>query len=137
MKEQEDYKAFRQTMKKLAGFFKKSYQTAPPRLGSNETKDMTRLMSLGWNLRSMGQKSMRQMLKYIAVNIHDVLNEFIDHEHMKGSIALDALLGNRLGPRTNNSVITFLHQLTGDLNGVQGSYAIPEGGMSSYTKALQ
>ena len=113
MKEQEDYKAFRQTMKKLAGFFKKSYQTAPPRLGSNETKDMTRLMSLGWNLRSMCQKSMRQMLKYIAVNIHDVLNEFIDHEHMKGSIALDALLGNRLGPRTNNSVITFLHQLTG------------------------
>ena len=77
------------------------------------------------------------MLKYIAVNIHDVLNEFTDHEHMKGSIALDALLGNRLGPRTNNSAITFLHQLTGDLNGVQGSYAIPEGGMSSYSKALQ
>ena len=137
MKEQAEYKEFRQAMKKLAGFFKKSYQTAPPRLGSDETKDMTRLMSLGWNLRSMGKNSMSQMLKYIAVNIHDVLNEFIDHEHIKGSIALDALLGNRLGPRTNNSAITFLHQLTGDLNGVQGSYAIPEGGMSSYSKALQ
>ncbi|HJN00371.1 MAG TPA: NAD(P)-binding protein, partial [Gammaproteobacteria bacterium] len=72
MKEQEQYKEFRQTMKKLSGFFKKSYQAAPPRLGSEETKDMTSLMSLGWNLRSMGKDSMRQMLKYIAVNIHDV-----------------------------------------------------------------
>ena len=65
------------------------------------------------------------MLKYIAVNIHDILNEFTDHEHMKGSIALDALLGNRLGPRTNNSAITFLHQLTGDLNGVQDQLCHP------------
>ena len=137
MNEQKQYKEFRETMKKLSGFFKKSYQIPPPRLGSGDRKDMTRLMSLGWNLRSMGKNSMRHMLKYIAVNIHDVLNEFFDHEHIKGSIALDALLGNRLGPRTNNSVITFLHQLTGDLNGVQGSYAIPEGGMSSYSQALK
>jgi len=137
LREQEQYKEFRKTMKTLAGFFKKSYQTAPPRLGSEKRRDFTSLMSLGWNLRTMGKNSMRLMLKFIAVNIHDVLNEYFDHEHIKGSIALDALLGNRLGPRTNNSVITYLHQLTGDLNGVQGSHAIPEGGMSSYSNALQ
>ena len=137
LREQEQYKEFRKTMKKLAGFFKKAYQKAPPRLGSEERRDLSNLMSLGWNLRSMGRDSMRLMLKFIAVNIHDVLNEYFDHEHIKGSIALDALLGNRLGPRTNNSSITFLHQLTGDLNGVQGSYGIPEGGMSSYSDSLQ
>jgi len=137
LREQEQYKEFRKTMKTLAGFFKTSYQTAPPRLGSEKRRDFTSLMSLGWNLRTMGKNSMRLMLKFIAVNIHDVLNEYFDHEHIKGSIALDALLGNRLGPRTNNSVITYLHQLTGDLNGVQGSHAIPEGGMSSYSNALQ
>lgn len=137
LREQGQYKEFRKTMKTLAGFFKKSYQTAPPRLGSENRRDFTSLMSLGWNLRTMGKNSMRLMLKFIAVNIHDVLNEYFDHEHIKGSIALDALLGNRLGPRTNNSVITYFHQLTGDLNGVQGSHAIPEGGMSSYSNALQ
>ena len=137
LREQEQYKEFRKTMKKLAGFFKKAYQKAPPRLGSEERRDLSNLMSLGWNLRSMGKDSMRLMLKFIAVNIHDVLNEYFDHEHIKGSIALDALLGNRLGPRTNNSSITYLHQLTGDLNGVQGSYGIPEGGMSSYSDSLQ
>ena len=137
LREQDQYKEFKTTMKKLSGFFKKTYQSRPPRLGSEDRKDLTSLMSLGWNLRTMGQDSMRNMLKFIAINIHDVLNEYFEHEHIKGSIALDALLGNRLGPRTNNSVITYLHQLTGDLNGVQGSYAIPNGGMSSYTQALQ
>ena len=132
LREQDQYKEFKTTMKKLSGFFKKTYQSRPPRLGSEDRKDLTSLMSLGWNLRTMGQDSMRNMLKFIAINIHDVLNEYFEHEHIKGSIALDALLGNRLGPRTNNSVITYLHQLTGDLNGVQGSYAIPNGGMSSY-----
>ena len=137
LREQDQYKEFKINMKGLSGFFKKTYQSRPPRLGSEDRKDLTGLMSLGWNLRTMGKDSMRNMLKFIAVNIHDVLNEYFEHEHIKGSIALDALLGNRLGPRTNNSVITYLHQLTGDLNGVQGSYAIPKGGMSSYTQALQ
>ena len=137
LREQDQYKEFRSSMKKLSGFFKKTYQSTPPRLGSEDRKDLKTLMKLGWNLRTMGKDSMSNMLKFIAINIYDVLNEYFEHDHIKGSIALDALLGNRMGPRTNNSVITYMHQLTGDLNGVQGSYAIPKGGMSAYSQALQ
>ena len=81
-------------------------------------------MSLGWNLRfGMGKDSMSDRLKFIAVNIYDVLNEFTDHDHLKGTLALDAVLGNHMGPRTNNSAITFLHQLTGGIEWKKWSYA--------------
>ena len=47
LREQDQYKEFRKTMKKLAGFFKKAYQKRPPRLGSEERKDLSNLMNLG------------------------------------------------------------------------------------------
>ena len=93
-------------------------------------------MELGWNLRSMGKEDMSDMLKFIAINVYDLLDEYFDDDFIKGSVAIDAVLGNHLGPRSNNSVITYLHQLTGEIDGVQGAYAIPNGGMSSYTCLL-
>ena len=137
LREQEEYKSFQQEMHRLALFFKKTYQDKPPRLASGDNSDLKGLASLGLNLRRMGGDSMSNMLKFIAINIYDTLNEYFEDPFIKGSIALDAVLGNHMGPRTNNSVITYLHQLTGKVNGSQGSYAIPKGGMESLQLALQ
>ncbi|GIT34582.1 MAG: hypothetical protein Ct9H300mP4_09010 [Gammaproteobacteria bacterium] len=121
----------------MARFFRSAYQHSPPRIGSGKKKDILGLMTLGWSLRSMGNEDMSDMLKFIAINIYDLLHEYFDDEFIKGSVAIDAVLGNHLGPRSNNSVITYLHQLTGTIDGVQGAYAIPKGGMGSYAEALK
>ncbi|MBM23453.1 MAG: phytoene dehydrogenase [Gammaproteobacteria bacterium] len=137
LREQQEFKVFKKKVNKLARFFRSSYQHSPPRIGSGNKKDILGLMTLGWNLRSMGKEDMSDMLKFIAINIYDLLHEFFDDEFIKGSLAIDAVLGNHLGPRSNNTVITYLHQLTGEIEGVQGGYAIPKGGMDSYTNALK
>jgi len=136
-REQQEYKAFKKKVNKLARFFRSAYRHSPPRIGSDKKKDILGLMELGWNLRSMGKEDMSDMLKFIAINVYDLLDEYFDDDFIKGTVAIDAVLGNHLGPRTNNSVITYLHQLTGEIDGVQGAYAIPNGGMSSYTDALK
>ena len=136
-REQQEFKAFKKKMNNLARFFRSAYQHSPPRIGSGKKKDILGLMTLGWSLRSMGNEDMSDMLKFIAINIYDLLHEYFDDEFIKGSVAIDAVLGNHLGPRSNNSVITYLHQLTGTIDGVQGAYAIPKGGMGSYAEALK
>ena len=54
----------------------------------------------------LGKDSMSDLLKFIAVNIYDVLNELTDHDHLKGTLALDAF-GESLGPTNNNSSYLF------------------------------
>ena len=87
MKEKEDFKALNKRMVKLAGFFESIYAKKPPRLGSDDREDMMSLASLGANVRfGLGKDSMSDLLKFIAVNIYDVLNELTDHDHLKGTL---------------------------------------------------
>lgn len=132
-----EFKSFKKKTNSLARFFRSTYQISPPRIGTDNKKDLLGLMQTGWNLRTMGNEGMTDMLRFIAINVYDLLEEYFDDDFIKGSLAIDAVLGNHLGPRTNNSVITYLHTLTGEIDGVQGAYAIPKGGMSSYTNALK
>jgi phytoene dehydrogenase-like protein len=137
MKEKNEFRALKKRMDKLAGFLESTYAKKPPRLGSNDRDDLLSLMSLGLNVRMMGKDSMSDLLKFIAVNIYDVLNELTDHDHLKGTLAFDGVLGNHMGPRTNNSVITYLHQLTGGIDGKKGSHAMVSGGTDSFTNSLE
>ena len=137
MKEKKEFKELNKRMVKLAGFLESTYGKKPPRLGSDDRGDMFSLASLGLNARMMGADSMSDLLKFIAVNIYDVLNEFTDHDHLKGTLAFDAILGNHMGPRTNNSVITYLHQLTGGVNGKNGSHSMVSDGTGSFAKSLE
>jgi len=46
------------------------------------------------------------------------------------------VLGTNLGPRSNNSVLTLLHRLSGRAMGVVGGLSLPEGGMGAVSDAL-
>ena len=95
-RQQQEFKAFKKKINKLARFFKSAYQQSPPRIGSGNKKDILCLMSLGWNLRSIGKEDMSDMLKFIVINIYDLQYEFFDDEFIKGSVSIDAVLGSHL-----------------------------------------
>jgi len=108
-----EFKSFKKKTNSLAQFFRSAYQISPPRIRTDNKKDLLGLMQTGWNLRTMGNEGMTDMLRFIAINVFDLFDEYFDNDFIKGSLAIDAVLGNHLGPRTNNSVITYLHTLTG------------------------
>ena len=64
----------------MARFFRSAYRHSPPRIGSDKKKDILGLMELGWNLRSMGKEDMSDMLKFIAINVYDLLDEYFDDD---------------------------------------------------------
>merc|ERR1711965_65130 len=77
--------------------------------------DKFTLAKLGWSLRfGLGADSMREFLRVGGINIYDVLNELFDSPALKGALSVDAVLGQHMGPRTPNTVLTFLHRLWGE-----------------------
>ena len=88
----------------------------------------------------MISKKTQKQIKYsrmLEAKENKHYNEFTDHDHLKGTLAFDAILGNHMGPRTNNSVITYLHQLTGGVNGKNGSHSMVSDGTGSFAKSLE
>jgi phytoene dehydrogenase-like protein len=130
--DQAGYREYRRFMAKFAAVIGKLHNQLPPRL-TQERGDLLALGKLALKIRMLGRDDMREFLRIAGINIFDVLQENFDNALLKGALSLDAVLGTNSGPRSNNSVFTALHRLSGN-NG--GALALPAGGLGAVTEAL-
>ncbi len=104
----------------------------PPKLGYGDRSDKLGLARLAFDVRRLGRDDMRQLLRVGASNVYDVLNEWFDHDGLKGALALDAVLGTHAGPRSGNTMLTYLHRRSGTF----GSLAQPRFSNDSLSEAF-
>ena len=97
------YKLYASTLKNFM------YET-PPRLRSGNTKDTWNLINMGWKIRKLGTKNMREFLRIIGLNIADDLEDNIDNDNLKGLLSHEAVLGSNLGPRSPGSILSLLYK---------------------------
>jgi len=128
----ENYKRFTRRMRRFAKLLRTYFNRTPPRLGTRNAGDLGTLAQLGFDLRRLGRDEMREFLRVIGMNIHDEVSERFEDPLLRGAISLDAVLGTHLGPRSPNTIMTYLHRLAG--NG--GRMAVPRRGMGSITELL-
>ena len=128
--EQVAYRDWRGRMDRLAQVIGSLHNEIPPRIRQTRG-DLMALGRLTLRVRRMGRQDMREFLRIAGINIHDVLEEQFEHPLLKGALSLDAVLGAFSGPRSNNSVFTLLHRLSGT-----GAPALPMGAMGGVTEAL-
>jgi phytoene dehydrogenase-like protein len=106
----------------------------PPRLKDMDLADTATLAKLGWNVRmGLGRETMYEFLRVAAINIYDVLNEEFDDDRLKGAIAVDAVMGSAMAPRSPGTVLTWLQRLQGESN---GPLSLQSGGQSQLVHAL-
>ncbi len=127
---------FHARMSRFAALLRPYLNKRPPLLVNSDSTDKMTLAKLGLDIRRLGRAEMREFLRLIGINIYDVLNEYFDTELVKGALALDAVLGTHLGPRSPNTVLTYLYRLSGSLGGVQGAIGLPAGGMGTVADAF-
>lgn len=85
---------------------------APPRLKGFDKRDAMTLAKTGWALRfGLGAEPMGEFLRVAGMNIYDVLDEQFQTPLLQGAIALEAVLGCHVGPRTPNTVLPYLMRL--------------------------
>jgi len=128
----EQYRSFRKRMTRFSDLLRKHFNKTPPRLGSKDFKDVFALGQLGLDVRLLGKTEMEALMRLIFMNIHDEVTERFESPLLKGAISLDAVLGTHLGPRSPNTMMTYLHRLAGD----HGRTGVPAGGMGSVSNEL-
>ncbi len=128
----DSFRRFFRRMTRFADLLNTYLNKTPPRLGTKSVNDVATLARLGFDIRRLGKKEMREFLRLIGMNIHDEVTERFDSPLLKGAISLDAVLGTHLGPRSPNTIMTYLYRLAAN----HGRLAAPIGGMGAVTDEL-
>jgi len=131
------YVEFQDKLRRFARILLKTCKVRPPRLVHKNMTDLMTLAKLGLSVRMLGRDDMRELLRIGGINIYDVLQEYFQNELLKGVIGFDAVLGTSLGPRSPNTVLTYLYRLTGQLDSNESAISIPGGGMGNVTGSLR
>lgn len=118
-------------MNRFAGVLHALYNRIPPRIRTDNSKDLLGLAKAVWSIRRLGKRDMREFLRIGGINIYDILKENFEHPLIRGALSLDGVLGSFLGPRSNNSVFCALHRWSG----TDGT-SIVKGGMGALTQAI-
>lgn len=127
-----NYREFHKRMSRFAALLNTYLNKPPPRLGTTDRKDLFTLAQLGFDIRRLGRKEMREFLRLIGMNIYDDVVERFENKLLRGALSLDAVLGTHLGPRSPNTIMTYLYRLAGNA----GRVSAPAGGMGSVSDAL-
>jgi phytoene dehydrogenase-like protein len=130
----------RQRLERFADALRPFLATTPPRLGTRDGSDRRTLLRLAWKFRRLGRADLRELLRIGAMNVADLLEEALETDLLRGALAFDAIIGTRLGPRSPESVLTWLYRMAAEAgaarNGAGRGLAIPEGGMGAVSDAL-
>ncbi|MFN4100460.1 MAG: phytoene desaturase family protein [Pararhodobacter sp.] len=101
----------------------------PPRLAKGN--DWAPMMRPLWGMRGLGREELRELMRMILINVHDVGEDELTDDRLRGLLSFDATLGAWLGPRSPNSLILYLDRLA------RGpAPLLPKGGMGALVTSL-
>ncbi len=97
-------------------------------MGANNRITENPAPMLALDIRRLGRTDMREFLRIGTMPLYDLLEDRFENAQLKGALALDGVLGAKLGPRSGQTFFTSLQRA--------GAYRLPRGGMGSVTGAL-
>jgi phytoene dehydrogenase-like protein len=133
--DQSAYAEYRRFMSRFAAVIGALHGQIPPRI-TQQKSDLMALGKLALKIRMLGRDDMREFLRIAGFNIFEILQENFESDLLKGALSLDGVLGAFSGPRSNNTVFTALHRMSGNNEGAAGALSVPAGGMGAVTEAL-
>jgi phytoene dehydrogenase-like protein len=130
------YVRFSSDMRRFARALKPAFNDLPPELSIETWNQRLTLLKLGLKIRGLGRYHMRELLRIIAMNLYDLLDEYFESPQLKAAIAMDAVLGGEWGPRSMGTVMTYLYRVSGYERSGGAGIALPKGGMGTVTAAI-
>jgi phytoene dehydrogenase-like protein len=130
------YAAYTERMRRFAQALLPLLSNVPPRLGTTEWSDRWALLRLGWQIRKLGRRDVRELLRIGGMNVFDLLEEHFDSDALKGALGFDAVLGTNFGPRSPGTVLTLLYRLAAESAAGATALSQPQGGLGALCDAL-
>jgi phytoene dehydrogenase-like protein len=131
-----NYSSYTALLNRLAGALNPLLESVPPRLGTDAWPDKRALLQLGWRIRRLGRRDMRELLRMGGMSVYDLLKDNFESALLQGALGFDAVLGTNLGPRSPGSVFTLLYRLAAAFAASGKSSGQPHGGLGGLSSAL-
>jgi phytoene dehydrogenase-like protein len=107
-----------------------------PRLGSRRPADLLDLSRLGWQLRHLDVRTVGDLTRLLTSSVADLLEERFESPQLRGALSVSGVIGTWAGPRSPGTAYVMAHHKIGDVDGTQGVWGFPEGGMGAVSAAL-
>ncbi len=121
---------------RLSGFIEATYSVRAPAVESSAPSDLLSLLSLGRKLRGLGRRGMIDVIRTIPMPIADLLDEWFEHEGLKGALSTLGVLNVQHGPQSGGTALVFLHNHVGLPVGGIGARRVVRGGVGVLVDAL-
>jgi phytoene dehydrogenase-like protein len=108
----------------------------PPDLFSDDPEELLALASLGSRFRRMDKRTLHNTVRLLTGSAADFLDDYFDSDIVKGYLASSAIIGTKVGPRSQGSGLVLLYHIIGEHDGQFGAWAFHKGGNGGFTQVL-
>ncbi|MEZ5881727.1 MAG: NAD(P)/FAD-dependent oxidoreductase [Nitratireductor sp.] len=127
------YRALMSRLERQASALSGLLLKPPPNLAGSGFGDLLGLAGTGLKLRGLGKAELRDLLRIVLSNIHDLIEDEIGDGPLAAALAVDATLGSAMGPRSPGTVLTLLLRMARN----RGMRVMPKGGIDILTGKLE
>jgi phytoene dehydrogenase-like protein len=132
----DNFVAFEERLFRVADFLNPMLMREPPALGSKKPGDLLSLAREGARAAGLSRRDVHELVRMFTMSVADMLDEYFEHEAIKGSIASTGVVGVWAGPNTPGTAYNLLHHALGELNGIKGAWGHVMGGMGAISEAI-
>ena len=135
-KDADNYEQFEDLLERTASFLRPMLLREPPALGSKSPGDIASLLREGARVAGLSRRDINDLIRIFTMSVGDLLDDWVEHDALKGSIASTGVVGVWAGPRTPGTAYNLLHHALGELDGVGGVWGQVVGGMGAISMAI-
>lgn len=130
------YAEFEELLESAASFVRPMLLREPPALGSKSPGDIAGILREGARVGGMSRRQVNDLIRIFTMSVGDLLDDWFEHDGLKGSIASTGVVGVWAGPRTPGTAYNLLHHALGEMDGVGGVWGQVVGGMGMISTAI-
>jgi phytoene dehydrogenase-like protein len=130
------YEGFEDLLDRTASFLRPMMLREPPALGSRHPADLLSLLREGARTAGLTRREVHDLIRVFTMSVADLLDDWFDHDGLKGSIASTGVVGVWAGPRTPGTAYNLLHHALGEIDGISGGWGQVIGGMGAISTAI-
>ncbi len=127
--------AFHNALARLAGAIAPVMDETPPDADRPGPNDIWNLLQTGKRIRSLGEKDMYRLLRWLPMPVGDLVSEWFETELLRAVVAARGIFGNFLGPASAGSTAVLLLRSVADAHPA-GTVSFPKGGVGALTQAM-
>ena len=135
-KDAEAYPKYEAWLETFAEFIESTLDLTPPDLTRLTPGNLLTLAGLGRRALGLGPRNLQALVELLTGAATPILDRWFESEHLKVTLATDAVIGAMASPSMPGTAYVLLHHVMGTTGGARGVWAYVRGGMGALSEAL-